>query len=816
MEFQDFFARATGFPPYPYQIRLGTANEAPLLVKVPTGAGKTEAAVLRWLYRKMAHPDATVRNAAPTRLAYCLPMRALVEQTAERSRKWRDNLGLTDEVDISILMGGQPRNRWHLCPEKPLIIIGTQDMLLSRALNRGYGSSHFLWPIEYGLLNNDCFWVMDEVQLMANGLSTTTQLAGLRRSLGSYGPAGSLWMSATADAKWLDSVDHPAPSAESVLALDGSDLSNGTLNRRHNAVKTLRELEIPNGNYARGLAEAIAERHLPGALTLVIVNTVERAQRVYQALTAVGKRTILPEAEKLLIHSRFRADDRSELQRRIMGETPFGGRVVVATQAVEAGVDLSARTLVTELAPWSSLVQRFGRCNRRGEFEQADALWVDVGARSGDAAPYRVDEMEPARLILRSRAGQSVAPAHLQKLDEFSANIGDGTTLRRRDVIGLFDTTPDLSGNYLDVSHYVRGQDAREASVFWREIPEDGPQADANAPDRAEILSSSLGDNGIKGYLKDGKRTAWTKDYLNGFWRRVTEREIYPGMTLMLDAAKGGYSSELGWRVSVTAPVPVVYAGGVDDDQSHRDDQSSDPWSTARRRWVTLTDHSRHVETETTRILDALPDVVASPEIRQAALAAALWHDAGKAHPVFQAMLRDRIPAELDVPDENIPMAKSPGDGRSPRRHFRHEIGSALAVLSHADHLAGPYRDLAAYLAAAHHGKVRLGLRSLPGRQRRNDVHPGSGLLLGYPTSAPEKLPPIELNADLLIPETELDLSVARIGRNDSGAGRSWLERSLALLEWLGPFRLAYLEAIVRAADLRASRDEETCHAGGN
>lgn len=39
-------------------------------------------------------------------------------------------------------------------------------------------------------------------------------------------------------------------------------------------------------------------------------------------------------------------------------------REVVATQAVEAGVDVSARVLITELAPWSSLVQRFGRCNR--------------------------------------------------------------------------------------------------------------------------------------------------------------------------------------------------------------------------------------------------------------------------------------------------------------------------------------------------------------------------------------------------------------------------------------------------------------------
>ena len=54
-----------------------------------------------------------------------------------------------------------------------------------------------MWPVEYGLLNNDSLWVMDEVQLMANGLPTSTQLAGLRQKLQTFGPAGSLWMSAT-------------------------------------------------------------------------------------------------------------------------------------------------------------------------------------------------------------------------------------------------------------------------------------------------------------------------------------------------------------------------------------------------------------------------------------------------------------------------------------------------------------------------------------------------------------------------------------------------------------------------------------------
>ncbi len=40
------------------------------------------------------------------------------------------------------------------------------------------------------------------------------------------------------------------------------------------------------------------------------------------------------------------------------------------------------------------------------------------------------------------------------------------------------------------------------------------------------------------------------------------------------------------------------------------------------------------------------------------------------------------------------------------------------------------------------------------------------------------------------------------------GGDGSWTARALKLLADLGPFKLAYLEALLRAADVRASRKE--------
>ena len=51
-------------------------------------------------------------------------------------------------------------------PEKPLHPYWHAGHALSRALNRGYGMSRYRWPMHFGLLNNDCLWVLDETQLM--------------------------------------------------------------------------------------------------------------------------------------------------------------------------------------------------------------------------------------------------------------------------------------------------------------------------------------------------------------------------------------------------------------------------------------------------------------------------------------------------------------------------------------------------------------------------------------------------------------------------------------------------------------------------
>lgn len=161
MHYTDFFSIATTLAPFHFQERLRDSDASTTVLKAPTGLGKTDSVLVSWLHRRVTEPATT-----PRRLVWCLPGRALTEQVAqvaeERIQRLAD-AGLTRPIKVYRLMGGSDDNDAKLMPDEEAILVGTQDILLSRALNRGYARKPFRWPIDFALLNNDCFWVMDEV-----------------------------------------------------------------------------------------------------------------------------------------------------------------------------------------------------------------------------------------------------------------------------------------------------------------------------------------------------------------------------------------------------------------------------------------------------------------------------------------------------------------------------------------------------------------------------------------------------------------------------------------------------------------------------
>ncbi|MDR3639560.1 MAG: CRISPR-associated helicase Cas3' [Isosphaeraceae bacterium] len=471
--FLPWFAELTGHDsPRSWQQELAAgATCRNRLIRIPTGLGKTEGVLAAWTFHRVHQAD----DRWPRRLIWCLPMRVLVEQTEQVASKLVSRIPIHQRPKVQVLMGGVDVGEWFLFPECPAIIIGTQDMLLSRALNRGYASGRARWPMEFGLLNHDALWVMDEVQLMDVGLATSAQLQAFRENDAhkSLRPCHTWWMSATLQAEWLKSVDtdeYHKRWTQDPCVVPPTQRYDGLWD----AKKSLTVESIKHDD-ATAFAQRILEQHAAttagdyGRIALVVCNTVDRACQTYDALRAAGRLDGLE-----LVHSRFRPAEREGWREQFLSRaacTPDADRIIVATQVVEAGVDISAECLITELAPWPSLVQRIGRCARYGG--NGRVVVVDRGRDDATAAPYLSDELESSWESLQ--ALQDVSIASLESHEELLSPEGRARLypfapahlLLRREFDELFDTTPDLTGADLDMSRFIRSGDERDLQVFW-------------------------------------------------------------------------------------------------------------------------------------------------------------------------------------------------------------------------------------------------------------------------------------------------------------------------------------------------------------
>jgi CRISPR-associated endonuclease/helicase Cas3 len=584
-------------------------------------------------------------------------MRVLVEQTEEVAQQLAVRIPAPHRPTIHIAMGGansQAIEEWFLLPEKPAIIIGTQDMLLSRALNRGYASARARWPMEFGLLNYDALWVMDEVQLMDVGLATSAQLQAFRDHDRSkhFRPCFTWWMSATLQPGWLRSVDtaeYHRSWVQNACEVQAEHRAGGLWD----ISKLATTVTIASNDHG-GFATRILEEHAKlsdgefGKTTLVVCNTVDRACCTFEALRTAGRTD-----EMELVHSRFRPAEREEWRDRFLSRSacrPGVDRIIVATQVVEAGVDISAGCLITELAPWPSLVQRFGRCARYGG--SGSVLVVDRGRDEKLAAPYQPDELKSAWQTIQQLpdVGISALEAHEESLSEESRQrlypYAPAHLLLRKEFDELFDTTPDLTGADLDISRFIRSGDERDLQVFWIDIARDKkgekpkkPPEDYKPHRRGLCAVPFLKARDWlcekdKSKLKGTKR-AWVWDWLDGEWIVATREMLLPGRVVCVAADSGGYLLERGFTSDsnlLVSTLPVDPATEAPDEADSQQDGEI-----PGEQWKTIAFHTKEVAEHAKEIARELGLPTTLQDLLELA---ALWHDWGKSHPAFQGAMR--------------------------------------------------------------------------------------------------------------------------------------------------------------------------------
>ena len=664
--FAEHLARATDCPDArlrrPWQSELAASTRCGnRLIRIPTGFGKTLGVLAAWAWHRVRNRN----DAWPRRLVWCLPTRVLVEQTENEVRSALARLGLLGDGDgprdgkvgVHLVMGGAESGRWHLYPEAYAVLVGTQDMLLSRAVNRGYASPRARWPMEFGLLNQDALWVMDEAQLMDVGLATSGQLQAFRnedeRAGKTLRPCFTWWMSATLRRSWLNASPETAGMSCDPHWIK-RDARRGEL--WDDVTKPANVVDFADPG---ALAEDAAKRHIERGCgkegpTLIVLNTVKNAVETWDALKA-DKALADAGTDIRLVHSRFRPAERerwSEFLHRAAC-APGTNRIVVATQVVEAGVDVSASLLVTELAPWTSLVQRFGRCARWSGSGQV--VVADFRHDSDEkAAPYLKNQLDVARDACKVLA--DVAPKHLECFEEEHEDLlprlypyAPKHLLLRHELDDLFDTSPDLSGADIDISRFIRSGDERDVQVFWAQVGNQGPSPDMKAK-RDELCNVPFQE--AREWLCEPKSErlkprvrAWVWDWLGREWRRAAKRALHPGQTVLVECGVGGYREDCGWDPDSKEPVAPAKLDATAQPEDHADDAEDDESLSVTAGWQTIATHGQQVGEEAERIASEV-----APEQARLLRLAGRWHDLGKAHAAFQSSIKaDDRPDRQDI-----------------------------------------------------------------------------------------------------------------------------------------------------------------------
>lgn len=188
---------------------------------------------------------------------------------------------------------------------------------------------------------------------------------------------------------------------------------------------------------------------------LWVVNTIDRCRKIAgRREDGTGLEFDL-NTDVLTYHSRFTLNDRQERHQETIAAFAYekGERkpaIAVTTQVCEMSLDLDADVLITELAPISSLVQRFGRSNRhlsRGnEFRSKILVYQPPHIK-----PYIKDEVEAAKNFIEHIKGEKISQAQLANaLEKFS----------------LSERFADGSCHFLEGGYWATSQEFRDTDDY--------------------------------------------------------------------------------------------------------------------------------------------------------------------------------------------------------------------------------------------------------------------------------------------------------------------------------------------------------------
>ncbi len=387
-------------------------SEDVVVLKAPTGFGKTEAWMAPFLYQW------EIGEWFAPRMYIVEPVHALLRQMRDRVEVYVSALGrvsITVDEDHGELL--RPTYLYS-----GVITLTTVDSLVYGYLAqrvyrpwKGVKKGYYTFPA--GLLATS-YIVFDEAHLIQDDAYLGPRIFGkVVCDLASAG-AKIVVSTATVSSAFLKYMD---------CGYREVDLLQG----RRNVEVEWREKEIDPSDIDCS------------SLSLVIVNAIPKARELYKQI----KRRC-GEDKAWIIHSLMRRKEREKALEMVKEAAKSrSGGVLVGTQAVEVGIDLDFGVLYTEVSPLDSLVQRVGRVGRR---EAGRAYIFDVKSE----APYLKELVNATRERLREDVSRladwqwvklAIEEVYNEDVVKLLASRGDelyGETLAYLSELSLFSYPP--------------------------------------------------------------------------------------------------------------------------------------------------------------------------------------------------------------------------------------------------------------------------------------------------------------------------------------------------------------------------------------
>jgi CRISPR-associated endonuclease/helicase Cas3 len=639
IKFADFFRELNGYWPFPWQGRLAqkVVNEGwPQTIDIPTGAGKTaiiDIAVFHLAVEAIKAP--TTRNAS-TRVFFVVDRRIVVDEAFERAKniakqlkkatekrtqnslteaaKALSTLGgeVSNPLDVVRLRGGLYRERAFIRnPFQPTVILSTVDQVGSRLLFRGYGVSEFMRPIHGALTGMDSLLILDEVHLSQPFAETLDWIANYQSEkwtiLPTAKPITKVEMSATIssnkDVFTIEQEDWKDEVLVSRLRCSKPAWLCSIKGEKDDPQETRKKIDVKLAEKGAVVMNALL-KEMDAPVIGIVANRVNTARQIFEAL-----RNEDDNIDAILLTGRIRPFERDILLKDYLPRMRSGRNkgdnlrplYVIATQTIEVGADLDFNALITEVASFDALRQRFGRVNRLGRFKVAENIivYADYGRTKPDEDYVYGEALENTAKWLKKKSktrknnkiidfgnsemNEIVASEPVEAIEKLLSPAKSAPILLPAHVDMFSQTSPPPAVDP-DVAVFLHGTNTQPSDVriVWRgDIPGVLSAKDekniinivsALPPDQQEVLEipvwaarSFLSKTGavpvsdVEGG-KENEAGIYRGDERFALrWRGIEEsrlvrgRDIKPGDTLVVPAAYGGLDS-FGWKPDAKTP----------------------------------------------------------------------------------------------------------------------------------------------------------------------------------------------------------------------------------------------------------------------